>query len=52
MLLDEQTAGGLLIICPENQSKKLVNSLNENANFKSQIIGYMSKFKNKNIFIE
>ena len=52
MLADAQTAGGLLIICPENQSKKLVTSLNENANFKSQIIGYMNKFKNKNIFIE
>ncbi len=52
MLADAQTAGGLLIICSEDQSQKLLYSLNENTDFESTIIGYFSKAKEKNIFVE
>ena len=39
ILSDSQTSGGLLISCPKSQSKKLLNELNQKAEYKSTIIG-------------
>ena len=51
MLADAQTAGGLLIALPEQNSKFLLDRLNSNSKYTSKIIGYLSERSSKNIFV-
>ena len=51
MLADAQTSGGLLISVSKNNSKELLNNLNQNSEFKSTIIGELITKQEKTIFI-
>ena len=50
ILADAQTSGGLLIACPENDSKKLLSDLNKFKKFEAKIIGKLISKKSKNIY--
>ena len=51
MLTDAQTSGGLLISVNKNDSNILIDYLNNNSYYKTQIIGFFSTKKNINIIV-
>ena len=51
MLADAQTSGGLLISVSQNDSMKLLNELNKNTSYKSNIIGHLTIKKKYSIIV-